>query len=98
MNIGTVGAEQFLGAVDGKLFNDIHVLAAAVVAFAGIALGIFVGQLRALSLHHWPRDIILGGNQFDVIFLAAVLSLDGGPQFGVGLGEGDLFGEHEEGP
>jgi hypothetical protein len=46
--LAAIGAEQLLDAVDGQLLGHVHVLAAAVVALAGVALGVFVGQLRAL--------------------------------------------------
>jgi hypothetical protein len=60
----------------------------------GIAFRVLVGQLRALRLHHRPGNIIFRGDQLDVIFLAAVFLLDGGKQFGIGLGEGALLGKH----
>jgi hypothetical protein len=46
LHVGVVGAEQLLAAVDGQLLGHVHVLAAAVVALARIALGVLVGQ-------HW---------------------------------------------
>ena len=54
LHVGTIGAEQFLGAIDGKLLDHVDVLAAAVVALARIALGILVGELRTLSFHYRP--------------------------------------------
>ena len=44
LHVGILGAKELLHAVDGQLFHLIHHLAAAVVALAGIAFGIFVGQ------------------------------------------------------
>ena len=35
--------------VDGELLGNVDVLAAAVIALAGIALGVFVGELRDLA-------------------------------------------------
>jgi hypothetical protein len=51
LHVGGFGAEQLLDAVDGQLLGDVDVLAAAVVALAGVALGVLVGQLRALGGH-----------------------------------------------
>ena len=42
----------------------------AVIAFAGIALGVFVGELRALGRHDGRRRVVLAGDQLDVVFLA----------------------------
>jgi hypothetical protein len=44
LHVGVIGAEQLLGAVDGQLFDFIHMLAAAVVALARVAFGVLVGQ------------------------------------------------------
>jgi hypothetical protein len=49
-------AEQLLGALDGQRLGDVDELAAAVVAAARIALGILVGQHRALRLQHRARE------------------------------------------
>jgi hypothetical protein len=94
LDIGGIGAEQLLGPVDGQLLDHIHVLAAAVVALARIPLGILVGQLRTLGFHHGPGDVVLRGDQLDVVFLAAVLVLDRGPEFRIALGKGVLLGKH----
>ena len=88
--VGILGAEQGLEPVDRQLLDDINVLAATVIAFAGIALGVLVGQLRALGLHHRWRGVVLAGDQLDVLFLAGVLKRDRGPEFGVDVGEGGL--------
>jgi hypothetical protein len=85
LHVGGLGAEQLLDAVDGQLLDHVDVLAAAVVALAGVALGVLVGQLRALCRHDGGRGVVLAGDQLDVLFLALVLGLDGGPHLGVGL-------------
>ena len=50
--------------------GDVDELAAAVIAPAGIALGVFVGQHRALRLEHGARDDVLAGDQLDLRLLA----------------------------
>ncbi len=50
LHIGMFGVEKLFGAVYGDCFNDIYVFATAVIAFAGISLGIFVSQESALCL------------------------------------------------
>jgi hypothetical protein len=88
LHVGEFGAEQLLGAVDRQLLDHVDVLAAAVVALARVALGVLVGELRALRGHHRRRGVVLRGNQLDVVFLALVLALDGGPDLGVDVGNG----------
>ena len=77
LDVGEIAAEQLLGALDGQLFGDIDELAAAIVALARIALGIFVGHDRALRLEHGARDDVLRGDQLDLMALAAELVADG---------------------
>ncbi len=85
LHVGGFGAEQLLDAVNGQLLDHVDVLATAVVALAGIALGVLVGQLRTLGGHHGRRGVVLGGDQLDVVFLALVFLLDGGKDLGVDL-------------
>ena len=47
--------------------GDVDILAAAIVAPARIALGILVGQHRALRLEHGPADDVLAGDQLDLV-------------------------------
>ena len=76
LDVGEVAIEQPLGPVDGQLLGHVHIFAAAVVAPAGIALGVFVGQDRALGLQDGLGDDVLGGDELDVVLLAAELMLD----------------------
>ena len=94
LHVGRVGAEQLLDAFNGQALGHVHIFAAAVVALAGVAFGVLVGQLGALGRHHGGRGVVLAGNQFDVLFLAAVLGLDRGEQFGVGLLDEDVAVVH----
>ena len=73
LNIGMLGAEQLAGAAAGDLLDDVNTLASAVVTFAGIALGIFVGEHRAHRGKHRRGDDIFARNQFDVPALAGQL-------------------------
>ncbi len=83
LHVGEVGAEQLLGAIDGELLGDIHVLAAAVVALAGIALGVLVGEHRPLRLEHARARVVLRGDELDVLLLAAALAGDRAGQLGI---------------
>jgi len=94
LHVGPVGAEELLDAVDGELLHHVHMLAATVVALSGIALGVLVGEHRALGLHHARAGVVLGGDELDVVFLALALGLDGGPEFGVVAVDLHLHVEH----
>src|SRR5690606_5982505 len=63
--------------------DHVHVFAAAVVALAGVAFGVLVGQLGALGFHDGGRAVVLAGDQLNVLFLTVVFGLDGGKNFGV---------------
>src|SRR5690606_2066329 len=85
LHAGSFGTEDLLQPVDGPLLDDIDVLAATVVALARIPFRIFVGQLGALGLHDGGAGVVLGSDQLDMLFLALVLFLNGGPDFGIDL-------------
>ena len=76
LDVGVLGAEQRLGPVDRQLLGDVDELAAAVVAPAGIALGVFVGQHRALRLEHRDRHEVLGGDHLERALLALELQIE----------------------
>jgi hypothetical protein len=94
LHVGEVGAEQPLRAIDGELLHHVHMLAAAVVALAGIALRVLVRQHRALRLEHARAGIVLGGDQLDVFLLALALGRDGAPQLGIETIDGHRLGIH----
>jgi hypothetical protein len=94
LHVRGLGTEELLEPVYGQLLDHVDVLAAAVVAAAGVALGVFVGQLRALRPHHGGRGVVFAGDQLDVLFLAPVFGLDGGKDFGVGVFDEDVAVVH----
>jgi hypothetical protein len=51
LDVGEAGVEQLLHPVDRQLLGHVDELAAAVVALAGVALGVLVGELAALGGH-----------------------------------------------
>jgi len=65
LHVGVFGAEEFFGAVDGELFDFVGVFAAAVVAFAGIAFGVLVGEDRAHGFEDGFRDEVFTGDEFE---------------------------------
>ena len=88
LHVGKAGAEQFLGALDRQRLGDVDPFAAAVIARARIALGVFVGHHRALRFQHRAADDVFRGDQLDLVALAAEFALDGGGDLGIGLLEG----------
>jgi hypothetical protein len=89
LHVGVLAAEDLFGAVAGQVLDDIGVLAAAVVAPAGVALGIFVGEDGTGSLEHGFRDEVFAGNHLQPLVLAEGFVVKGGGYVGVGLGEGE---------
>ena len=87
LHVGEAAAEQLAGALDRQLLGDVDELAAAVIAPAGIAFGVFVGHHRPLRLQHRARDDVFRGDQFDLVALTAELELDRPRDLRVGLGE-----------
>ena len=88
LHIGELAIEQPGDALDRQRLDDIDKLAAAVIAPARIALGIFVGQDRTLRIEHRLGDDILRSDQLDLVALAAKLLLDRGRDLRIDLGEG----------
>jgi len=83
LHIGMGRAEQPTGPADGELLDPIDRLAAAIVAAAGIALGIFVGEDRALRGPHLRADDVLRRDQLDMILLPSCFLPDGDGEFAV---------------
>lgn len=94
LDVRGLRTEDLLYPVNCQLLGDIHVLAATVIALARVPFRVLVGELRSLGFHDRGAHIVLGRNQFDVIFLATIFCLDCGPEFRVGLGNGALLGKH----
>ena len=63
----------------GERLDDVDELAAAVVAPAGLALGVLVRQPRALRLEHRRRDVVLARDQLDLPRLPVALAEHGRP-------------------
>ena len=88
LDVGVLGAEQLLGAVDRQLLGDVDLLAAAVVAAARVALGVLVGQHRADRVEHRLRHEVLRGDHLQRPLLAPQLALEHGGDRRVDLGQG----------
>jgi len=87
LHIGIIGAEELLGPLNGDVLHHVHALTAAVVALAGIALCVLVGEDGAGGGQDSGADDVLRGDQLDVLLLAVVLGADGLSHLGIGGGD-----------
>ena len=87
LDVDVVAPEHLLGAVDRQLLGDVHELAAAVVALAGEALGVLVGEVRALAVEDRLGDEVLGGDHLQRPLLALELVLEDIGDRRIDLGE-----------
>ncbi|MCY1458409.1 hypothetical protein D9M71_757900 [compost metagenome] len=94
LDVGVIGAEQLLGAVDGQLLDLVDELATTVVALARIAFGVLVGQAAALGFHHALAGVVFRGDQLDVVFLTTLFFLHRAEQFVVITLDLVLLAEH----
>ena len=84
LDVDVLGArEEGERTLLGEPLGDVDELAAAVVALAGQALGVLVGQPRALRFHHGRGHVVLAGDQLDLVVLAAALADHRLPEDGV---------------
>lgn len=86
LHIGMLRAEQAAGALARDVLYFVHPGAAAVIAAAGVALGILVRQHAAHCGQHGGRYHVFRGNQFNVPALAAKLALHGPRHLCIALG------------
>ncbi len=87
LHVGELAAEQLLGALDGQILGLVDILTATVIAGAGIALGVLVGEHAARGLEHGAGHDVLRGDQLDLVLLAAELALHATEQLGIALGQ-----------
>ena len=59
LHVGMIGAKELLGPLARQILHDVGKLAAAVIAFARISLGILIGEDRAHGLEHSLADKVL---------------------------------------
>lgn len=90
LHVREARAEQLLHPRDRQPLDVVDVLAAAVVAAAGVALGVLVGQHRALGLEHRDRREVLGGDHLQRVLLAGQFGGDGLRHLRVELGQGGV--------
>ena len=87
LHIGVLRAKDLAGAGAGQLLHHVHILAAAVIAVAGVTLGVLVGKVRARGGQYGGAHEVLAGDELQMVPLAAQLLPHGGGEFGVGSGD-----------
>ncbi len=85
LNVGKFGAEELLGAFDGQFFHDVDILAAAIIALARIAFGIFVGEDGTLRFENSARNDVFRGNQLDFMALTTEFVADCSENLGIDI-------------
>ena len=87
LDVGVVTTEDLQGTLDSERLGDVDDLAAAVVALAGVALGVLVGQDRALGLEDRAGNEVLRGDHLQGLALAGELAVQDGGDLRVELGQ-----------
>ena len=85
LNVGVFCAEEPLRAVDADVFDLVDELAAAVVALAGIAFGVLVGEHGTHRRHDRRRHEVFRCDQLQISALARKLLADQTGDLGVEL-------------
>ena len=95
LHVGVLGVEELFGAVAGEVLDDVGEFAAAVVALAGVAFGVLVGEDAAGGFEDGFGGEIFAGDQFEagVLAIGFVLNcvVDVGVDNGKGTGHPVLF-------
>ena len=93
LDVCMVRAEEGLGPVPGNVLHHVHTFTATIVALAGIALGILIGEHGRSSRQNGRADKVLRGNQLNISPLTVVLRLHGVAHLGILLDQeiDDIF-------
>ena len=75
LNVGVIGSEKLAGTLTRDLLNNVYALAAAVVALAGIALGILICQMAAHCRHNSGSYDVFAGDQLKISALTLQLAV-----------------------
>lgn len=79
--------EELFRTLNGERFDLVDIFAAAIIATARIAFGIFVGEDRATGFKHRARGDVFRGDQLDLVALAAQLLANPTRNFGIAIGK-----------
>ena len=98
LDVGVLGAEELLGAIAGEGLDDVGEFTAAVVALAGVALGVLIGEDGAGGFQYSARDEVLRGDHLEAFVLAEhfVFDLLGDLRIGGGEGRVEVDGHTDD--
>ena len=65
LHVGIFSPEELFDTVAAEVFHDVDYFATAVVAVAGIAFGVFVGEAGAHGAHHFIAHEVFRSDEFD---------------------------------
>jgi hypothetical protein len=83
LHVGVGRAKEALGAFDGEALGDVDELAAAVIALTRVALGVLIGEHRALNLENGARHKVFARNHLESVALTAQLTREHGGNLGI---------------
>ena len=83
LHVGVIRSKDRFGALDRQAFGDVDELAPAVIPFAGIPLGVLVGQHAGHRFANGAARVILGRDQLKVVALPPLLARNGKSDFGI---------------
>ena len=78
LDVGMVGPEELLGAIDCQLLYLVGILLPAIVTPAWVTLAIFISKDTPKRLQYITRDIILARDELQTFALALLLMGDEG--------------------
>jgi hypothetical protein len=84
LDVGVVGLKQRLGPIEAELLDAVDDLLALVVALAGVALGVAVGQHGAGRGQDRRRHVVLRRDQADAVALQRLLGGEQVAELGIG--------------
>ena len=83
LHVDVLRAKDGLEPVAGEVFHRIDEFAAAVIAVAGVALGVFVGEHAADRLHDSGAREVLAGDHLQPFLLPGLFRSDRRPDLGI---------------
>ena len=87
LHVGMIAPENFFESVAREVLHDVDKFTAAVIALAGIALRILVGEVAPHRRHNGGRDDIFARDEFEISSLAREFLLHRLADFGVGISD-----------
>ncbi|OPZ75846.1 MAG: hypothetical protein BWY82_00050 [Verrucomicrobia bacterium ADurb.Bin474] len=91
LHIRMLRTKERLCTIPRKVLGDIHRIASAIVAFAGIPFRVLVCHHATSGFDHRRQGEVFGSNQLDVILLALLFCLNRGMDLRINLRQGTFI-------